>query len=86
VTEYLGIFFQAYMMMSLTGANVKLISRSQYTVAFFVSVVISLLWWQNSTSAAHTHLALARYVYAVGAGFGTITGMWIVKRFTNGNS
>lgn len=80
--SYLVIAAQAWFMMALTGANVKLVARGNYAGGYCLSVLISVLWWTNSNSAAHSHLEYARWVYALSAGFGTITGMWLVKRFS----
>jgi hypothetical protein len=74
---YLIIFGKAYVLVSLTSANVRLMSRGKYIAAFFTGSALSGVWWFAAHSAANSHLFGAWMLYAFGAGLGTITGMYL---------
>ncbi len=76
VTEYLSVFFRAFLIVGLTAGNVRLVAQRRYLAAFVTGGFLSLVWWGNANLAAQFHGEwLAGGVYALGAAFGTVTGM-----------
>lgn len=74
---YARVFFRGFVIVTLTAWNVRHIGALQYPWAFAGGFGISFVWWGNSRGAAHSDLAWAREVYALGAALGTVTGMWL---------
>ncbi len=70
------LFGRGWLIVSLTSLNVVQIAQHHYGSAFVVGTAISLVWFGNSRHAAHSEVAGARWAYALGAGLGTITGMY----------
>lgn len=72
-------FFRAYLIVSLTGANVALIADRAWGPMFLTGCAISFVWWGNTklsvASGRTAHLA-----YSLGAGCGTVTGVWVASR------
>lgn len=70
------MFLQGLGIVMLTALNITQVARHRYTAAFAVGVAISYVWWLNSSATRPTgwrfHLA-----YSLGAGFGTVLGMWL---------
>lgn len=75
--DYLRLFGRGFLIVALTSANVRQIAGGHYLHALVVGFGISYVWWFNSRSAAHSDLPLAGFVYAMGAGLGTLTGMYL---------
>lgn len=75
--DYLAIFGRAFVLVSLTAGNVRLVSRGRFVPAFFTGGALSAVWWFAAHSAATSHLPAAWLVYAIGAACGTVTGMWL---------
>ena len=73
---YLRIFLRAFLIVFLTAANVRLISGGRVVPMFLTGCGISLCWWYNARVAAHSPLPFAGWVYALGAGTGTVAGWW----------
>jgi len=74
VREYLTLFGRAFLQVSLVAANVVQIAKGQYVGMFVVGAAISYLWFGNARSAGRSELPGAAWVYAVGAGCGTVAG------------
>lgn len=74
--DYAVIFLRAFVIVSLTAANVALISRGQYLAAFGTGGGISAVWWFNAKTAARSDLRGGWIAYSLGAACGTIFGMW----------
>lgn len=72
----LTVFLQAYAIVFLTALNVRNIVAGRYVLAALTGGAISFLWWQNSKA---TRPSGWRYhaAYTVGAGLGTVFGMWV---------
>lgn len=72
-------FCRAFLIVSLTGANVALIADRAWGPMFLTGCSISFVWWGNTklsvASGRTAHLA-----YSLGAGCGTVTGVWIASR------
>jgi hypothetical protein len=58
-----------------TALNVSQVAHGHYLAAFFTGSLLSWIWWQNTKAAATTPGEAAHVMYALGAGFGTVTGM-----------
>lgn len=76
---YLRLFGRGLAIVTLTAMNVREISGGHYLAATLVGFGISLVWWFNSRSAAHSDLPGAGIVYALGAAAGTFTGMVLTR-------
>lgn len=79
IPAYAALFLRGFLIVALTAANVRQIAAQRYGSAFLVGVGISLVWWFNSNTAAHSTLTGAAIVYAIGAGFGTVVGMYLTR-------
>lgn len=77
MTAYARLFARGWLIVSLTSANVRQINGGHYLGAFAVGCAISGVWWFNSRNAAHTDSPLAWAAYSLGAGIGTVTGMYL---------
>jgi hypothetical protein len=74
------LFFQSFMQIGLVAINTLLISKGIYLGVFIVSFLISLLWPFNvSRVSVSTHKQ--KLIYAAGAGFGAIVGLFFVNLF-----
>jgi hypothetical protein len=62
---------------ALVSANVSQIAQKDYLGAFICGVMISVLWYLNVGKASHDRRWQAVLAYALGAGFGTVCGMWL---------
>jgi hypothetical protein len=70
-------FFRAFCIVTFTAANVSYIASGKVGHAFVTGFLISLIWWHNARSAAHSGHRFGSLVYALGAACGTIAGMTI---------
>lgn len=77
----LRLFLRGLLIVSLTSANVATIARGHYVMSFIIGGAISAIWWTNAQSAAHVSDKRARWVYALGAACGTVTGMWLASHW-----
>jgi len=73
------IFLQSFFQVGLVAINTLLISKGYYIGVFIVSFLISLLWAFNVSKVAISTLN-QKLTYALGAGFGAITGLLIIKQ------
>ena len=76
------IFFQSFFQIGLVAVNTLLISKQLFLGVFICSFLISLLWAFNVSKIALSDLR-QKLIYAVGAGTGAITGLFIVNYFLN---
>ena len=76
------IFFQSFFQIGLVAVNTLLISKQLFLGVFICSFLISLLWAFNVSKIALSDL-IQKLIYAVGAGTGAITGLFIVNYFLN---
>ena len=74
---YAAIFGRAALQVCLVACNVVNISRGAYLPAFLTGAAISWVWWRNSRTAAFSDAEHGQLVYALGAGAGTVAGMFI---------
>lgn len=70
------LFGQGVVYVGLQAANVVQLARHHYGGAFVVGFLISLLWSWNVKGVAHRG-GFGGVVYATGAAFGTVIGMWL---------
>ena len=74
------IFFQSFLQIGLVAVNTLLISKQLFLGVFICSSAISLLWAFNVSKIALSDLK-QKLIYALGAGTGAITGLFLVKCF-----
>ena len=74
---YLRLLLKGFTIVALTAANVRQIAAGHYGPAFVVGCAISSCWWFNSRSATRSNAPGAWAAYALGAGLGTVCGMWL---------
>lgn len=71
---FLASFFQ----IALVAINTYFITKMNFMAIFIVSFFISLLWAFNVSRVAISTMN-QKFTYALGAGCGAITGLFIVK-------
>lgn len=76
----LRIFFQAFLQVGLVAISTILIVRGYLFGVFLVSFLISLLWAINVGKVAISTIN-QKLMYALGAGFGSVVGVLILKMF-----
>lgn len=81
---YAAIFWRGFVIVFLTAANVRFISRRHYRFAFLTGFGISAVWWINAHAAAIGNAPRAWCVYGFGAAVGTVAGMAAANRLTRG--
>ena len=74
------IFFQSFLQIGLVAINTLMISKQLYLGVFICSFLISLLWAFNVSKIALSDLR-QKIIYALGAGTGAITGLFLVQYF-----
>jgi hypothetical protein len=72
-----NLFLRAFVLVALTSANVRQIAQGHYGWAFVCGGLISLVWYLNVGKASHDQRWAAVLAYSVGAGCGTVCGMWL---------
>jgi hypothetical protein len=72
------IWLHGFLLVSLVAWNVRHVANGEYLPAFFTGSAISICWWLNARLAAEarTHPTSALW-YGLGAGCGTVMGMWL---------
>lgn len=70
-------FLRGWLIVTLVAWNVRHVAALEYHAAFLTGTAVSCVWWWNSRTAAHSSVAGAWLAYALGAGVGTLTGMWL---------
>lgn len=73
------IFFQSFFQIGLVAINTLLISKQLFIGVFICSFLISLLWAFNVSKIALSTLN-EKITYALGAGFGSVSGLFIVQQ------
>lgn len=73
-------FFTSFFQIGLVAINTLLIAKQLFLGVFICSTLISLLWAFNVSKIALSDLRLKIY-YALGAGCGSVTGLWLVNNF-----
>lgn len=74
------IFLTSFLQISLVAINTYLIQHLYWVGIFIVSFLISLLWAFNVAKISMSNRN-QKLVYALGAGCGAITGLFILKLF-----
>jgi hypothetical protein len=70
------LFLRAFVLVTMVSMNTRQIANGRYGAAFLVGLVISWIWWSN-TSKDRPDFKGAGLVYGVGAACGTVAGMWL---------
>ena len=73
----LRVAARGFLIVALVSWNTRHIAALAYGPSFLTGCAISLVWWGNSHTAAHAKVPGARWAYALGAGIGTLFGMWL---------
>jgi hypothetical protein len=73
-----GIFVRGFVIVALVALNVRNVAAGDYNAAFVTGCLISACWWLNAglAGAARQRRSAAIW-YGLGAGFGTVFGMWL---------
>ena len=71
-------FFTSFLQVGLVAINTFLITHLYWLGIFIVSSLISLLWAFNVSKIAISTIN-QKLIYAIGAGCGAITGLFILK-------
>lgn len=71
---YFKIFGRGFLIVMLVAANTVQIARGDLEGGFVFGFLISFVWWHNSRTASRSDLPGAGFVYALGAGCGTVAG------------
>jgi len=79
VTAHLWLFARGFLIVTLTSANIGQIAQRHWGGAFLGGCAISFVWFGNSKTAAHSDARFGRECYALGAGLGTLFGMFLVR-------
>lgn len=74
------IFLQSFFQVGLVAVSTILITKGYLVGVFVVSFLISLLWAFNVSRVAISTLN-QKLTYSLGAGFGSVTGILILKLF-----
>lgn len=74
------IFLTSFLQISLVAINTYLIQHLMWLGIFIVSFLISLLWAFNVAKISMSSRK-EKFIYALGAGCGAITGLFILKLF-----
>lgn len=74
-----SLFLRAFVLVTLTAMNVRQIAGGRYLGAFVCGAGISAVWYVNVGNASHDRRAVAAAAYALGAGAGTLFGMWLTR-------
>jgi len=74
------IFLQSFFQVGLVAINTMLIAKGYIYGVFLVSFLISLLWAFNVSKVAISTLN-QKLTYALGAGCGAVSGLFIIKIF-----
>ena len=74
---YARVFVRGFVLVALVAANTRQIASGRYVGAFMVGCAISAVWWFNSRCAARSDAPGAGVAYALGAGCGTVAGMFL---------
>lgn len=77
LASYASIFGRAFAQVVLVAINITQVARGHYGGAFAAGCAISFVWWINARSAGRSDAPGAAAVYALGAGVGTVTGMYL---------
>jgi hypothetical protein len=72
-----SIWLRSFKIVTLTALNVMQVSQHRYGVAFITGGLLSWVWWSNTRTAARSDVRYAQLAYAIGAGCGTVFGMWL---------
>lgn len=79
ILPYSRLFFRGCAQVALVSANVVQVASGQYVGAFMVGTAISMVWYSNTRSVIRVDLPGAGLCYGVGAGVGTILGMYLAR-------
>lgn len=79
--ELATVWWRAASLVTITAFNVTLVTHGHYVGAFFSGGLLSYVWWGNTRRANRTDSWAAQCCYALGAGCGTATGMFIGRLF-----
>lgn len=71
------MFWRGFVIVAGVSWNVANIAERDYITAFFSGLLVSLVWWYNTRTANKLDAWWGGPVYSLGAGAGTIFGMWL---------
>ena len=71
------VWFRAFSIVTCTALNVVQVTSGRYLAAFVTGSLLSFIWWANTRTAAHSEVKGAQFAYTLGAGCGTVFGMFL---------
>ncbi len=78
--ERISLFFTGFTQVYFVSVNTYFLSREMYVGVFIAAFMISLIWSFNVKKVAFGTTA-DRIIYALGATFGSLTGLWTSSHF-----
>lgn len=72
-------FLASFLQIGLVAINTFFVTKLNFHAVFIVSCCISLLWALNVSRVAISTFS-QKIVYALGAGFGAVTGLFIISK------
>jgi hypothetical protein len=82
--DYFRLFLRGFSMVVLVSANVYQSAHLHVGGAGVLGTAISVIWFYNARTAAHSNLPYAGWVYGAGAGVGTMTGLEVMSLLWGG--
>ena len=81
IVPYVRLFLRGCAQVALVSANVVQVSSGHYYGAFVVGTAISVMWYSNTRAVNKPRVELpgAGLCYGVGAGTGTLFGMYLAR-------
>jgi len=71
------IALRGWLLVSAVAFNVSQVAAGHYVIAFLSGTLVSVIWWGNAGRAHSGGGWRAAMAYGLGAGCGTVTGMWV---------
>jgi hypothetical protein len=72
-------FFASFLQIGLVAINTFFVTKLNFQAVFIVSCCISLLWALSVSRVAISTFS-QKIVYALGAGFGAVTGLFLISK------
>lgn len=74
---YLSLFLRAFLIVTATSANVRLIAAGHVWAMLLTGFLISWFWVGNTRAVVRFDKPLSREAYAAGASAGTLAGWYL---------
>ena len=77
VRTLLGVFLRGWWIVMFVASNVHNVAHVAWVPMFVTGTMVSLNWWLNARAAMRVDHPFGALAYGLGAGVGTVTGVWI---------